>query len=312
MIMGDEFEPDEDFAAEVDAFIASLPEDTERVERITASLPETFFEVLENREAPARVISFEPATPRNWRVFAASVAAAAAVVAMLILVLQAIPEGADPVVEERQPDKRKQPEPARSEYEFMVRFLPDGEPEVVATAVGGEAGDGDAGGAEEAVVASVPDAEVRPVEDVGSWFLKSPRAADPPEGTGGGWARGAIDRFVLAGWEERELHPVDDADRLALLRRLSYDLTGLPPSPELVEHFLSNHSPAAYGNVVEELLAKWQFGEHWGRHWLEVAGFDPDVPEAWRYREYVIAALNSDKPFDRFVVRDAGRPTSRC
>ena len=221
MIMGDEFEPDEDFAAEVDAFIASLPEDTERVERITASLPETFFEVLENREAPARVISFEPATPRNWRVFAASVAAAAAVVAMLILVLQAMPEGADPLVEERPPDKRKQPEPARSEYEFMVRFLPDGEPEVVATAVGGEAGDGDAGGAEEAVVASVPDAEVRPVEDVGSWFLKSPRAADHYHSS----ARLSIMDF--SAWLE------GDRSRGTLTEPMERRVSGCPPTPRL-------------------------------------------------------------------------------
>src|SRR5262249_58651903 len=101
-----------------------------------------------------------------------------------------------------------------------------------------------------------------------------------------------------------------DADRATLLRRAYFDLIGLPPTPEQVEAFVNDRSPNAFARVVDQLLASPQFGERWGRHWLDVARFAESsgggrsllFPDAWRYRDYVIGAFNADKPFDRFVV----------
>ncbi len=300
MSKGDDFDMDEEFCAEVDAFIAAMPEDGERVERITASLPESFHQVLAQDRA-TRVVTFEPATARNWGVIVASAAAAVLVGAFVIWVLAQNPVGEVVVVDNKpMPIKERQPNKPGGEFEFVVTIKADGRPEVFAQPVD-PTPPVEVDVPPEVVTVAVPE-PVRPVEDVGSWFLKKPELVEPPEVDAEGWARTAIDRFVLAALEARRLEPVDDADRLVLLRRLCYDLTGLPPSPELVDHFLHNQSPAAYGNVVEDLMATWQFGEHWGRHWLDVAGYDPEVPEAWRYREYVIAALNSDKPFDQFLT----------
>ena len=105
------------------------------------------------------------------------------------------------------------------------------------------------------------------------------------------------------------LKPVADADKHTLLRRVYFDLIGLPPTPEEVDAFVKDDSPAAFETVVDRLLASPQFGERWGRHWLDVARFAEssgkqvnfNYPHAWRYRDYVIAAFNTDKPFDRFV-----------
>ena len=123
------------------------------------------------------------------------------------------------------------------------------------------------------------------------------------------WGRGDIDRFALAGLEAKGLKPVGDADKLTLLRRLSFDLTGLPPTQEMARWFLANESPQAVAQLVDGLLAKPQFGERWGRHWLDVAryaestGRDLNVsfPHAWRYRDYVVSAFNKDKPYDQFI-----------
>jgi len=124
------------------------------------------------------------------------------------------------------------------------------------------------------------------------------------------WCRGAIDRFVLAGLEAVSLAPAAEADRHALLRRVTYDLTGLPPTRAEIDAFVGDTSPAALERVVDRLLASPHYGERWGRHWLdlvrysETAGheFDYDLPDAYRYRDYVVRALNQDLPFDQFVV----------
>jgi len=123
------------------------------------------------------------------------------------------------------------------------------------------------------------------------------------------WSSGNIDRLVLAKLEEKKLAPVKDADPITLIRRLSYDLTGLPPTPEDVKAFRLNHSAAAYNRLVDRLLASQQFGERWGRHWLDVARYAESsgpsrnlpYPNAWRYRDYVIDAFNRDIPYDRFI-----------
>jgi hypothetical protein len=119
-----------------------------------------------------------------------------------------------------------------------------------------------------------------------------------------------IDAFVLKRLEEQSLTLAPDANRITLLRRASFDLIGLPPSPEEIEHFLGDDQPGAQGRMIDRLLASPHYGERWARHWLDVAGFtesagilnqDLRLPLAWRYRDYVIRAFNSDKPYDRFL-----------
>ncbi len=123
------------------------------------------------------------------------------------------------------------------------------------------------------------------------------------------WPKNDLDLFVLAQLEAQGLRPARAADRRTLLRRVTYDLLGLPPTPEETAEFLADESPEAFARVVERLLASPRYGERWGRHWLDVArysdsnGMDENLAfvNAFRYRDYVIRALNSDKPFDEFV-----------
>src|SRR6202035_1364495 len=111
------------------------------------------------------------------------------------------------------------------------------------------------------------------------------------------------------GLEAKGLKPAPAADRRTLLRRLSFDLTGLPPSPEAVEAFVKDTSPQALAKVVDRLLAAPAYGERWGRHWLDLVRFaetsghefDFDIPEAYLYRDYVIRAFNADVPYDQLV-----------
>jgi cytochrome c553 len=122
------------------------------------------------------------------------------------------------------------------------------------------------------------------------------------------WVRTPIDAFVLARLEAKGLTPAPPADRRTLLRRVTFDLTGLPPTPEEVEAFVNDRSPDAWSKVVERLLASPAYGERWGRHWLDVAryadsnGQDENIchGNAWRYRDWVVNSLNADKPIDRF------------
>ena len=135
--------------------------------------------------------------------------------------------------------------------------------------------------------------------------------SDPvvPQVNDNAWPICDVDHFILARLEAAGLRPAAEADRYALLRRLSFDLTGLPPAPEQIQTFVDDQSQDAYESVVDQLLASPAFGDRWGRHWLDVTlyadtiGDDRLVPEksAWRYRDYVIAAFNGDKPFDQFL-----------
>jgi hypothetical protein len=125
-----------------------------------------------------------------------------------------------------------------------------------------------------------------------------------------GWTRNSIDRFVLARLEAKKIAPAPEADRRMLIRRLSLDLLGLPPTPAEVEAFVDDQSPDAYEQLVDRLLASPHFGERWGRHWLDLAryadsdGYEKDSPRpfAWRYRNWVIDAINRDMPFDEFTI----------
>lgn len=162
----------------------------------------------------------------------------------------------------------------------------------------------------EGQAAVVAPARAWDAEEAKNWWAFQPVREPPvPTVNDAAWPRGDIDRFVLAGVEKRGLKPVSDADKLTLLRRVYFDLIGLPPTPEQVQAFLSDKDPKAFEKTVDRLLASPQFGERWGRHWLDVAryaestGKDLNVafPHAWRYRDYVIAAFNQDKPYDEFI-----------
>lgn len=124
------------------------------------------------------------------------------------------------------------------------------------------------------------------------------------------WPLSDIDRFILAKQEAAGLRPVGDADRATWLRRVSFDVIGLPPTPNEIDDFIADSSPDAREQVVDRLLASPHFGERWGRHWLDIARFAESsgggrsmiFPEAWRFRDYAIRSFNDDKPFDRFVL----------
>ena len=124
------------------------------------------------------------------------------------------------------------------------------------------------------------------------------------------WVRNPIDRFILARLEKEGVSPSPEADRATLIRRLSLDLLGLPPSPKEVDDFVADQSPDAYEKLVDRLLASPHYGERWGRHWLDLAryadsnGYSIDAPRSmWPYRDWVIDAFNKDLPFDQFVIR---------
>jgi hypothetical protein len=141
------------------------------------------------------------------------------------------------------------------------------------------------------------------------WAWQPLQAADVPTVRDAAWPRSDVDRFLLARLEARGLSPVPDADRTTLIRRVTFDLTGLPPTPAQIEAFVKDRSPTAFARVVDRLLASPAFGERWGRHWLDVARYGESTgsarnlpyPHAWRYRDWVIDAINSDMPYDQFL-----------
>jgi mono/diheme cytochrome c family protein len=142
------------------------------------------------------------------------------------------------------------------------------------------------------------------------WSFQPLAAVPPPEVGNSAWVRTPVDRFILARLEAAGLTPSPAADRRTLLRRVTYDLIGLPPSPADIEAFLADDSPTAYEKVVDRLLASPHYGERWARHWLDLVRyaetygheFDYEMPNAYRYRDYVIRAFNSDVPYDTFVI----------
>lgn len=142
------------------------------------------------------------------------------------------------------------------------------------------------------------------------WSLQPVNVPAIPSVKSPEWPANPIDHFILAGLEAKGLTPARPADKRTLLRRVTFDLIGLPPTPAEIEAFLRDDSPKAYETVIERLLASPHYGERWGRHWLDVAryadsnGLDENIAlgNAWRYRDYVIAAFNKDKPYDRFLT----------
>ncbi|HEY2839240.1 MAG TPA: PSD1 and planctomycete cytochrome C domain-containing protein [Pirellulales bacterium] len=146
------------------------------------------------------------------------------------------------------------------------------------------------------------------------WAIQSPKHA-VPETQDAAWPRTDLDRFILNKLEVRGLKPAPPADKRTLIRRATFDLTGLPPTPQEVDAFLADSSPRAFVRVVERLLASPHYGERWGRHWLDVARYadsyeaagsevtrESERSEAYRYRDWVVKAMNRDLPYDRFII----------
>ena len=141
------------------------------------------------------------------------------------------------------------------------------------------------------------------------WSFQKVEAVEPPAVRNAQWSRNAIDRFVFARLEQEDLAPAPEADRVAWLRRVYFDLMGLPPTPLQIAAFIEDTQAGAYERVVDELLASPRYGERWAQHWLDVVryadthGFEVNTerPHAWPYRDYVIAAYNRDTPGDQFI-----------
>jgi mono/diheme cytochrome c family protein len=152
---------------------------------------------------------------------------------------------------------------------------------------------------------------VRPFteEEMSFWSYQPVKDFAPPQIKNEVWIKSPVDRFILAKLEAKSLKPAPAADKLTLLRRATFDLTGLPPTESEMRDFLADESPDAFKKVVERLLANPRYGERWGRHWLDVAryadstGNDEDhrYPHAWKYRDYVIESFNDDLPYDQFI-----------
>ena len=140
------------------------------------------------------------------------------------------------------------------------------------------------------------------------WAFQPRKEVRPPV-IADGWIRNPVDAFILEGLQKAGLRPAAEADRATLIRRVTYDLHGLPPTPEEIAAFVRDKAPDAYERLVDRLLASPRYGEQWARHWLDVVRFaesdgyeyDTHRPDAFRYRDYVIESLNTDKPYDQFL-----------
>jgi hypothetical protein len=141
------------------------------------------------------------------------------------------------------------------------------------------------------------------------WSFRPVTDPAPPKIAATEWSQNPIDAFIKAKLDEKGLTPQPRATKIALLRRVTYDLTGLPPTPDAIDAFVKDTSPKAFEKVVDRLLASQQYGERWGRHWMDVARYadtsgdnsDFPVPSMFRYRNWVIAAFNKDQPYDQFL-----------
>lgn len=161
------------------------------------------------------------------------------------------------------------------------------------------------------ILAAVPLAAEEPIidSDREHWSYQPLDRPDEPEVDDAAWCRTPIDRFILHALEQQGLRPLPEADRATLLRRVTFDLTGLPPTPAEIEAFVADDDPRAWERLVDRLLDSRAYGERWAQHWLDLArfaetdGFEHDHvrPNAWRYRDWVIDALNNDMPYDEFV-----------
>jgi len=160
------------------------------------------------------------------------------------------------------------------------------------------------------VLAADPPEPIWTAEQRQHWSFLPPERPEPPAVADAARVRNPIDAFIFKAIEDARLAPAAEADRVTLIRRVRFDLTGLPPSPEEVAAFVADPAADAYDRLVDRLLASPQYGERWARHWLDLARFaesdgfknDKTRPNAWRYRDWVVDALNQDMPYDRFVA----------
>jgi hypothetical protein len=182
------------------------------------------------------------------------------------------------------------------EMDKISRWIADGAPE---------------GEVKPDVASTAPDPLVSD-QDRQFWSFQAPRAAKVPKIAHADRVRNPIDAFILQKLEDKSLTLSPEADRLTLIRRAYFDLTGLPPEPAEVQAFVSDRDPQAYEKLIDRLLSSPRYGERWGRLWLDLAGYadstggklsaDTVRPFAWRYRDYVIRSFNSDKPYNRFLL----------
>lgn len=197
--------------------------------------------------------------------------------------------------------------PRRRIIEVSVKPIEPAEIDVLATWIA-------AGAPEVAIPPDVALSQPDPLvsdKDRAFWAFQPPQAASPPDVQAKEGVRNPIDAFVLHRLEAVGLSLSPEADRLTLMRRACFDLTGLPPEPDEARAFLSDRDPLAFEKLIDRLLASPRYGERWGRHWLDLAGYadtegkrEQDIlrPFAWRYRDYVIRSFNADKPYDRFLM----------
>src|SRR5437868_9405344 len=153
--------------------------------------------------------------------------------------------------------------------------------------------------------------EAMPSPDLHShWAFQPVTKPQPPRTQDTKWGSTTVDSFILAKLEEKHWEPAPPATRQTLIRRVYFDVTGLPPSPEEVKQFVNDPSPQAYENLVDRLLSSRHYGEQQAQHWLDLVRYaesegyeyDRHIPDAWRYRDYVIDSFNSNKPYDRFLL----------
>lgn len=134
------------------------------------------------------------------------------------------------------------------------------------------------------------------------WAFQPVKVVAPKPLKNTSWPRGEIDRYILAKLESKGIEPASDANKYSLLRRITFDLTGLPPTPQEIAAFVDDKSPNAIETVVDRLLASEQFGVHWGRHWLDGMRYRTRMHDIYVYRDWVIKSINDDKPYDQFVI----------
>ena len=160
------------------------------------------------------------------------------------------------------------------------------------------------------LLATLLRADSSSTKSVAAWPFTLLTEITPPQVRHAGWVTNGIDRFIRAALEQKGLSPAPAASARTLVRRLYFDLIGLPPSPAETDAFVNDSDPRAHEKLVDKLLADSRYGERWSRFWLDLARYadtagyegDPDLPHAWRYRDYVIDAFNQDKPYDQFVI----------
>ncbi|MEM7012011.1 MAG: DUF1549 and DUF1553 domain-containing protein [Verrucomicrobiota bacterium] len=304
--------PDSQFDADVDAFFDVPLAVDDRTRRIAAQLPKRFGDVVGRNDRLETIPlgrTRRRRFPLGWLLAAAAPVVVAAAGYFAIQKLQKpaqeVPIVAQPTPEETedidpvdpvQPDPKPTPAPTP---EPAVVKTPKLQPKPIPTPM----------------MATVPndffeepwdEERISPDEPLPWSFAPIPKKVPLPRADDAKWSQTEIDQFVFAKYEGKGIRPVADASPEVLLRRITYDITGLPPTPKEVEEFIDQVGKQgrrqAIASLIEDLLGRPQFGEKWARFWLDLGGYDAGVKNAWRYREYVIAAFNNDKPFNHFLA----------